>query len=85
MVIDIEPEEVDQTELTDEQEQFLQKVIDNFPASQENKIGMTHLLRHKIDTKDQFLQRYSKKWTKKSTEWFHWVSSKNPKVPVPIR
>jgi RNase H-like domain found in reverse transcriptase/Reverse transcriptase (RNA-dependent DNA polymerase)/Integrase zinc binding domain/Retroviral aspartyl protease len=51
---DIEPEPLSQTDLTDEQEQSLQEVIGMFPASLENKIGLTSLLKHKISTNGQY-------------------------------
>jgi hypothetical protein len=49
-----EPELVEQTELSDQQMQSLQEVVNTFPTSMDNHIGLTTILKHKINTNDQF-------------------------------
>jgi len=51
---DLEPEPISQTELTQLQNLVLHEAIDLFPVSLENKIGLTKILKHKIDTKGQY-------------------------------
>jgi transposase InsO family protein len=51
---ELESDEVPRTELTRLQESVLQEVMEKFPKSSESEIGLTTLLKHKINTNGQF-------------------------------